>query len=110
MTDLNIKQGDTEPILEATLQRNGSAYDLTQVSNPTVTFRMGSTNDPPIVENTATIVDAANGEVQYEWTSGDTDTAGVFKSEFVVVGDSIETTFPSDGYFVIYIQEEIQET
>lgn len=108
MTTLTIKEGDTEPILTATLERNGSAYDLSELSNPSVQFRMGFTDDPPIVDAQATIVTASSGEVQYEWQDGDTDTVGTFKSEFVVTGDNTETTFPNDGYFTITVLEDVQ--
>lgn len=109
MTTLTLKEGDTEPVLTATLERDGSAYNLNDVSNPAVTFRMGATDEPPEVDGEATITDASAGKVKYEWSSGDTDTPGTYKSEFVVIGDGIETTFPSDGYFYITILNEVQE-
>ena len=108
MADLAIKEGDTEPIVDATLERDGSAYDLSTLSNPTVYFRMGFTDDPPLVDSQATIVNQSSGEIQYEWQSGDTDTVGNFKAEFVVEGDNTITTFPNDGYLSISILEEVQ--
>jgi len=56
---------------------------------------------------TVNICTAADGEVQYEWDTGDTDTVCVFKAEFFVEGDNTTTTFPNDGYFYINIQDDV---
>lgn len=107
---LKLKEGNAEPVLTATLKRDGSAYDLTNVSNRSVTFVMGATDESPQVKAPATVTDAANGKVQYEWASGDTDTPGTYKCEFDVTGDNTDTTFPSDGYFIVTIQKEVKES
>lgn len=106
MSDFTIKAGDRDPPIEATLERDGSAFDLT---NTTVSFVMGSTRDTPVVDAQATIVDATAGTVRYEWAAGDTDTPGAYNSEFVVEdANGIETTFPDDGYVTVYIHEDVQ--
>ena len=111
MTDFRLKEGDTEPPLTVTLKRDGSAFDLSTVTNASVQFRMGATDEDPQVDASATIVDAGAGEVQYDWQSGDTDTAGTYNCEFVVTGDNnYESTFPVDGYIVGTISREVQST
>lgn len=106
--DFTIKEGAEDPALEATLERDGSAFDLSTLSNPTVTFIMGSTMDPPLVNTTAAITDAANGVVEYAWQAGDTDSPGTYRSEFHVTGDDFDSYFPDEGYFTVKIDRILQ--
>lgn len=108
--DLTLKEGDTEPILTATLQRDGSAFDLSTISNVSVQFVMGATDEAPQVDATAAIVTAADGTVQYEWAASDTGTPGTYACEFVVTGDNFESTFPGDGYFYVTVESEVQRS
>ena len=99
-TTFYIKQGDTKPSLSAQLLSDGSAVDLT---GATVKFHMGT-----IIDATATIVDAATGNVRYDWVTADTETAGLFRAEFeVTFSDGTVETFPNDGYLLINIIEEV---
>lgn len=110
MADLSIKEGDTEPVLEATLQRDGTGFDLSTVSNPSVTVVIGATDNEPQASGECEIVDAPNGVVEYDWVDGDTSSPGVYQCEFVVRGDSMESTFPSEGYSTVHIQSEVRES
>ena len=106
MADFKIKQGDTDPPIEATLQTDGTAFDLSGLS---VSFVVGSTRAEPIVDASASIEgDGSNGEVSYQWQNGDTDVPGVYKSEFVVDDGGDERTFPDEDYITVKITREVQ--
>ena len=99
-TTFYIKQNDTKPSLSAQLLSDGSAVDLT---GATVKFHMGDS-----VDSAATVVDAATGNVRYDWVTADTETAGLFRAEFeVTFSDGTVETFPNDGYLLINITEEV---
>jgi hypothetical protein len=104
--DYTVKQGDTLPPLR------GSLYDadgtLVDLAGATVTFTMGAQPGTPTVAAAATIVDAANGVVEYNWVAADTAIAGNFFGEFQVVfaNGSIET-FPNDTYIAILVKAEL---
>lgn len=56
------------------------------------------------VNAVATIVDASNGIVKYDFTASDTDTTGWYWAEFeVTFSDASIETFPNSGYFSIKI-------
>lgn len=107
MSDFTIKEGDRDPAIEATLQRDGSPYDLSDARR--VDIVIGALRDPPIVDAQTVVTDAANGTVQYIWRSGDTDEPGIYRTEWVVTTPSgAEATFPDDGYKTIAIQPEVR--
>ena len=100
VTTFHIKQNDTKPSLSVQLLSDGSAVDLTGAM---VKFHMGT-----IIDAAATIVNAATGNVKYNWAVGDTATAGKFNAEFeVTFSDGTVETFPNDGYLLINIMEEL---
>ncbi len=102
-----IKQNDTSPALQATLKdSNDAAIDL---SNAVVKFHMRKVGAiTPKIDHTATISDADNGVVYYQWRNTDTDTIGSFEAEFEVtfVGGEIES-FPNNRYIQIEITNAI---
>ena len=102
-----IKQNDTVPSIRATLQNgNGDPIDLI---NATVRFHMraiGASNTT--VDADATILNAASGIVQYNWTADDTDTIGSYQAEFeVTYPDATVETFPNNGYIRVEIIDDI---
>lgn len=100
-----IKESDTAPELEATLEDgSGSPIDLT---GGAVDFRMYEPrNGDTVVDEDATIRDKEGGVVGYVWQDGDTDTAGRYRAEFVVTyPDGSVETFPNAGYYDIIITE-----
>lgn len=105
--DFWIKQGDTAPDIEATLEdSSGSAVDLTNASS--VDFHMMDSAGNVTVDAAGTITDAANGKVKYNWASGDTDEAGTFQAEWEVTwSDSSTETFPNHDNLIISITSEI---
>ena len=107
MTDFWIKQNDTAPSLQAILKDgDGNAVDLT---GATVEFHMSSVDrTTKTVSQSANIVDAVAGKVQYDWQAGDTDTPGTFLAEWqVTYSNGTTETFPANGFFEITIGSEL---
>lgn len=102
-----VKQNDTSPSLRAKLvDGNGAAANLLGC---TVRFHMRLGFGGAVkIDNSASIVDAAAGIVQYNWAPSDTDTVGQFIGEFEVTfpGGIIET-FPNSSNIQITISPEI---
>lgn len=112
MADFTIKRNDTLPKLEVTLQQNNAVYNLTGATVKFIMKKAGAASAK--VDATATVVDAASGEVEYAWDDGvgDTDTEGEYNGEFEVTtsgGDIL--TFPNGAddtdYFTIEIVEDL---
>ena len=101
-----IKQANTLPVYTDTLtDASGNVINLT---GATVTFHMTNMFAGNVVNATATIVNAALGQVSYSWQSGDTSIPGTYSAEWAVVfsGGSQET-FPLTGYRTIEILPDI---
>ena len=119
--DFHIKQGNTAPAIEAQLlDNNEEPVDLTvpdddTVSQATVRFQMQKVGDDTLtVDAGATVKDAPNGIVAYEWASGDTDVEGSYIAEFDVdydgrTGDLFEgdETFPNNDYLRVRVEEDL---
>ena len=119
--DFHIKQGNTSPALEAQLlDNNDDPVDLTvpddwTVDQATVKFQMQMVgDDTPTVDAAATVLDAPNGIVAYEWADGDTDTTGSYQAEFDVdydgrTGDLFDAdeTFPNNDYLLVRVEEDL---
>lgn len=88
---------------------DGTPVDLTGATSPM--FRMRSyraaDGSTPKVARAATIADAANGTMRYAWSSGDTDTAGLFVAEFEAQLSGKRITFPGGGILTVQITEDI---
>jgi len=108
--DFVIKQGDTLPTLQQTLQdTTGAAVNLTGC---TVKFVMRSlVSATPVINATATITDAANGKVTYAFSATDTTTAGTFMGTWTITNGSGQVfTVPTDGYLTIRIEQNLTTT
>lgn len=101
-----LTQGDTEPPLRAILK---DADGRVAVLQPTdvVHLRM----KPAIpglrasIDNAAEVIDADEGDVQYQWVPADTATPGVFEAEFHVSNPTgYSKTFPNDEYIQVVIK------
>lgn len=101
MVEIEYKQGDSVP-LQATLP-----VDLT---NASVQFKLSDEKGgTAIIDSGATIKDASNGVVAYQWQSGETDRTGAYYIEWeVTYGDGGVETFPRDGFDVIHFYPETQ--
>ena len=102
-----IKQNDTSPALQATLKDgSGTVINLTGCS---VNFHMRKIGDTAVkTDASATISDALNGVVYYQWVASDTDTIGSFECEFEVTfsGGEIES-FPNNKFINVEITDDI---
>ena len=84
---------------------NGAVVPL---AGATVRFAMGVQPGAPLIAAAATVIDAANGIVEYQWVAGDTATAGTFLGEFeVTFADSNIETFPNDTNIQIIVKAEM---
>jgi 5-hydroxyisourate hydrolase-like protein (transthyretin family) len=101
-----IKQNDTSPSVTATLtDANNVAVNI---SGATVKMHMEDVEGNLKVNATMTVTDGVNGVVQYDWVTGDTDTAGTYYVEFqVTYNDGGVETFPNSNKEVIIIRPEL---
>lgn len=107
MNTFTIKRNDTAPAYEATLEAPaGTPVDLT---GATVRFIMATPDMATVKVNaSATISDAAAGEVTYSWQAADTDTAGTYRAEWqVTFGSGAIRTFPSNGYLSVVVLADL---
>jgi hypothetical protein len=97
---MRIKQGDTFP--------NASADLNADVSAATVRFRMMHLDGTAFLDEAATIDDATNGLVHYEWQAGNTDVPGAYRCEFVVTfaGGDIQR-FPQGSYLEVIVKPQV---
>lgn len=101
-----IKQNDTSPALQATLQDYaGNAINLTGAS---VRFHMKSLDGTLKVDSPMAITNALGGVVVYAWQAADTNTVGTYNAEFeVTYFDNTIETFPNTGSLAIVITPEL---
>ena len=108
MNDFVIKQNDTSPNIKSQLKDSDSnPVDLSQVNS--IFFHMEDYDaGEVIIEKEATIEDAKNGIVYYDWQEGDTANPGKYLAEWQVNFDDVNVeTFPNDSYIVIEIVREL---
>ena len=103
-----IKQNDTRPTLRCILlDADELPVDLTAA---TVEFHMrvypaGTTK---IAAGTGAVIDTAQGDVEYKWSSSDTDTAETYEAEFeCTFSDGTIQPFPNDKHAFVYITDDI---
>ena len=101
-----MKQNDTAPAIRATLSdSDGIAVDLTDA---TVRFLMKTQSNILTANGAATILDSANGVVQYAWEVGDTMNEGTHLAEFEVTYSSGKVeSFPNRGYIKVKVTKEV---
>lgn len=86
--ELVFVQGDTAPDLGAVLHVKGDPTTPIPLSGATVRFQMRKDNDRAFtVDAVATIVDADEGEVLYQWGANDLAVSGDYQVQW-------EVTFP----------------
>lgn len=108
MADFVIKRNDLRKDLERTLTIDGSAVDLSSADSIEFHLNKQPNSSSNILNKNATISDAANGVVKYEWADGDTDLEPrTYFYEFQVNWDNGDPqTFPNDGFKTLKIVEE----
>mgnify|MGYP002637377790 CR=1 FL=1 len=83
---IEMTQGDTAPVLTATLYDDTALTTPVNLTGATVTFWVTTTAGAVLVSNgSVTIVSAANGTVSYAWQTGDTSTLGTHRGRFKIV-------------------------
>lgn len=101
-TDVNPNQyvsfvvGDRANPVQRELKRDGAAIDLTSY---TVAFSMyrESNDSAKVSDAPATIVDAANGIVRYQFAAADVDEAGEYRGYFIITTGGLSEHIPHDG-------------
>jgi len=104
-----IVKGDTRPYHQETLKIGGSVVDLTGAS---VVYELKSETGELIIESAATVSDAANGVVQYQWQATDWDNvnfvAGWYRARWrVTYADSTQQSFPTRTYDRVIVRESL---
>lgn len=108
-----IHRGDTAPAFRQRLRDDmGDVVSLSSAQE--VEFHMRSIDyDITLSDDTTgnvSIVDAASGEVEYSWQTGDTSTIGTYKAEFVVTfSDGSIRTFPVGNMYTVVVTEDIND-
>ena len=101
---IKMRKSDTWPPLRATLiEADGTPINLVSAA---VNFHMEDDKDNVVIDSSAIVVSASEGEVRYDWSSGDTDEVGTFEGDFVVEFSSgKKATVPNREYIPIYITD-----
>lgn len=108
MATYYVKQGNRSPLIQSSLlQPDGAVEDLTTATNVTLRARKANTSTY-IVDDLATITDAPNGVVQYQFDATQTDDPGLLLIEWVKdAGLASEETYPNYSYDAIYIERSL---
>lgn len=96
-----IKRGDSAPPIRSQLRDAlGAVVNLTNTSVKLVI--------ESVLDADATVTDALEGRVEYQWQPGNTATVGTYKAEWQVtfIDGSIET-FPNRGYLSVEIGQDL---
>jgi hypothetical protein len=109
MADFDIKRNDTRPFLRVALgYDDGTDANLSIASAVKFLMKDCKSGRLKVSAGVATVVDAANGVVEYQWVTGDTDTAGRFDIEWEVTwADGRIQTFPGEGYGVVNVTADL---
>ena len=97
MADVTLVQGDTGPSINGTLKVTRTQVPLDLTNATAVRFQMRQDNDRRYtVDEPATVVDAEDGTVTYEWGEGDLNVAGDYICQWEITWNDtkIQTTEP----------------
>lgn len=106
LREMQFTVGKRLPSLTAILRDgdSGDALNLTTLGVTSVKFRMVRDDESSVKINNAAgvIVDAAAGEVRYDWEAADVNTAARYHAWFITVdGASKEEQFPVGKKLVV---------
>ena len=113
MTVFTIKRGDTAPAFDKSLKMSsGEPVDLEGFTE--VDFHMRDDDYNTVVDDDTSgavvVVIPTSGDVSYQWQSGDTETLGSYKAEFVVTfSDGTTQSFPRYGMYDVEVTEDIDD-
>lgn len=107
-----IKRNDTAPALIATVYDKGCLGGWNRLNLSAVTkveFSMADDCGALVISsNSAQIISAASGIIQYSWKEGDTGIAGSYVGEFeIFFADGKKMSLPREGGISIKIEEDI---
>ena len=105
--DFVIKQGDTKPsFIQNLTDSTGAAINLTGSSVKLVVRALTGTD--PLINASATILNAVTGQVGYSFSTTDSANAGTFMANWIIT-DSISAKYsvPTDGYISISIEQNL---
>ena len=103
-----IKQNDTRPAIAANLtDANAAAVNLTGAP-VRFSMRVEPAGTVKVSAAAATIDDAEAGQVSYNWTASDTNTADDYEAEFQVtfVGGAVQT-FPGRNWIAVHVIDDV---
>lgn len=104
--DFVIKQGDNQPgFTQSITDSNGSPVNLTSCSVNLVVRTL--TSSTPFINAAAEIVDAVNGQVQFNFSKTQTANAGEYIANWVVTSEGLTFTIPTIGFLSISIEENL---
>ncbi len=111
MSSFTIRQGDTKPDLNRTLEFqdvDGAWKAINLTTATSVTFRMKHWGNGTLkVERTATIVAPSTGAVRHAWLAADTNEAGTFQAEWEIDFNGDIQTVPNGDYDVIEVTRQL---
>lgn len=106
--DFNIRRTDTLPSVSGSLlDPDSNPVDL---AGATVEFvwRLSTDAKSSAVSGSAVVVDTTNGVVRFDWSSGETDVAGIYVGEFeVTFADTNQLTVPTTGSLRFRIHDDV---
>lgn len=103
-----IKQDSTLPAIEyQTVDGSRQLVSLLGAISVDFVYRLREAATSTAVTRTATIVDAANGQVRYNWVALDTAVAGEYYGEWVVTFPSGERRFPDRSYLPFVVEAKL---
>jgi hypothetical protein len=104
-----LKEGDTQPpIAHQTVDEFQQLVPLTGALSAQFRYRLRTGIGATAVLRTATIVNAENGELRYNWIEDDTLVSGEYYGEWIVTFPNSQTrTFPVRGYVPFVVEADL---
>lgn len=108
MSDFSIKAHDRLPSIQAQLFSGNDPVNLSTATTVFFTMRLVGSTGTPKVDTAATIVDAINGIVRYDWVDADTANPGSYEAEWEVTWTGgKKQTFPTLTYHTVDILADL---
>jgi hypothetical protein len=106
--DIAVRQGDTAPIITATLLNNAGVAVSLSGAVVTVSMRHQTSRVLAMDRQLCVIVSAPAGTISYTWTATDTYTAGIYDLEFIVTfASGLVESFPNNSYLITKVLASI---